>query len=196
MTGGAAQTLTYDGNGNMLTGLDGKVMTYDGENRPLSVTHLGTKTCYVYGADGTRLKKVEGYAPAQSCAAPTASHVATLYLGPVEIRKYGQGNAEELLLYPHPAIRISKTKDAGGAMVTKVSTLHRDALGSVRAVTTAAGARAEKALYRPYGEEVAQSFDLVTAPETKGFIGERFDAEAGLQYPDRRPHIAHCHKPR
>ena len=63
-------------------------------------------------------------------------------------------------------------------------------------MTTAAGARAEKALYRPYGEEVAQSFDLVTAPETKGFIGERFDAEAGLQYPDRRPHIAHCHKPR
>ena len=65
--------------------------------------------------------------------------------------------------------------------MTKVSTLHRDAVGSVRAVTTAAGARAEKALYRPYGEEVAQSFDLVTAPETKGFIGERFDADRDVQ---------------
>lgn len=36
--------LTYDANGNMLTGLGGKIMTYDGENRPLSVTHLGTRT--------------------------------------------------------------------------------------------------------------------------------------------------------
>ena len=65
-------------------------------------------------------------------------------------------------------------------------------------MTTAAGARAEKALYRPYGEEVAQSFDLVTAPESAvpnatgpreaphGFIGERFDAEAGLMYLNAR----------
>lgn len=27
-----------DANGNMLTGLEAKVMTYDGENQPLSVT--------------------------------------------------------------------------------------------------------------------------------------------------------------
>jgi len=33
----------------MLTGLEGKVMEYDGENRPLSVTFNGLKTCYVYG---------------------------------------------------------------------------------------------------------------------------------------------------
>jgi uncharacterized protein RhaS with RHS repeats len=41
------------------------VMTYDGENRPLSVTVTltGKKTCYIYGADGNRLKKIEGYAP-------------------------------------------------------------------------------------------------------------------------------------
>jgi hypothetical protein len=57
----------------------------------------------------------------------------------VEIRSWGQGSAEEILLYPVPSIRIALTKDAGGAVVTKVSTLHRDALGSVRAVTSAAG---------------------------------------------------------
>jgi hypothetical protein len=89
-------------------------------------------------------------------------------MGPVEIRNYGQVNAEEILLYPHPAIRISKTKDAGGAVVTKVSTLHRDALGSVRAVTTAAGLTAERATYRPYGEQVETVFDIATAPEAKG----------------------------
>lgn len=123
----------------MTTGLDGKAMTYDGENRPLSVTFARKKTCHIYGADGTRLKKIENFAPAQSCHAPTASQTVTLCLGGVEIRRYGQGSAEEILLYPTPAIRIARTKDAGGNVVTKVSTLHRDALGSVRAVTTAAG---------------------------------------------------------
>ncbi|WP_397246459.1 hypothetical protein [Paracoccus mutanolyticus] len=36
----------------MTTGLNGKVMTYDGGNRPLSVTANGQRTCYVYGVDG------------------------------------------------------------------------------------------------------------------------------------------------
>jgi hypothetical protein len=40
-TGGTTTAFTYDANGNMLTGLAGKIMTYDGENRPLSVTWLG-----------------------------------------------------------------------------------------------------------------------------------------------------------
>ena len=55
---GPAQVFGYDLNGNMTTGLDGKVMTYDGENRPVSVSFAG-RTTYVYGADGARLKKVE-----------------------------------------------------------------------------------------------------------------------------------------
>ncbi|MEZ5733121.1 MAG: hypothetical protein R3D97_12440 [Paracoccaceae bacterium] len=50
-TGGSAQVFSYDANGNMLTGLDGKVMSYDGENRPLSVANAGKTTTYVYGAD-------------------------------------------------------------------------------------------------------------------------------------------------
>ena len=41
---GVTTDFTYDANGNMLTGLAGKIMTYDGENRPLSVTHLGKRT--------------------------------------------------------------------------------------------------------------------------------------------------------
>ncbi|MGJ8626419.1 MAG: hypothetical protein ACSHXB_05610 [Sulfitobacter sp.] len=145
--------LAYDANGNMLNGLDGKVMSYDGENRPLSVAFAGKKTCYVYGVDGKRLKKIENFGPTQSCAAPTSAQPVTLYLGSnTEIRNYGQGAQEEILLYPMPSIRIAKTK-VGGNVVTKVSTLHTDALGSVRAVTNAAGQKAERATYRPFGEQ-------------------------------------------
>ncbi len=185
-SGGGAQTLAYDPNGNMTTGLDGKVMTYDLENRPLSVAFAGKKTCYVYGADGTRRKKIENFSPTQGCDAPTASQPVTLYIGQTEIWNWGQGNAEEILLYPTLAIRISLTKNAGGAVVTKVSTLHRDALGSVRAVTSAAGLKAERSLFRPFGEEASTRFDLATAVETKGFIGQRMDADAGLQYLNAR----------
>jgi len=67
-----------------------------------------------------------------------------------------------------------------------VSPLHRDALGSVRAVTGGAGLKAERALYRPFGEEASTRFDLSVAMETKGFIGERHDADAGLQYLNAR----------
>ena len=70
--------------------------------------------------------------------------------------------------------------------MTGVSTLQHDAQGSVRAVTTAAGVRAERTLYRPFGEATKTTYDLATAAETKGYIGERFDADAGLQYLNAR----------
>ncbi|MCB2130880.1 MAG: hypothetical protein KDE03_17885 [Rhodobacteraceae bacterium] len=68
----------------MTQGLGGKVMSYDGENRPLSVTYQGRVTTYVYGADGARLKKVE-------VDPITLAQDVTLYMGPVEIRHWGTG---------------------------------------------------------------------------------------------------------
>lgn len=127
-------------------GLDGKLMTYDGENRSVTVAYAGKTTTYVYGADGARLKKVETD-PA------TGQSEVTLYLGPVEIRRYGQGAAEEILLYPRPNIRITRTR-SGGVVTTKVFALHADGLGSVRAVTDETGAAVERTTYRPFGEEV------------------------------------------
>ena len=44
VTNGNVTTLTYDPNGNMLTGLDGKIIPQDGENRPLSVRLNGKMT--------------------------------------------------------------------------------------------------------------------------------------------------------
>ena len=52
-----------------------------------------------------------------------------LFLCPVEIRDFGGPN-EAVLTYPHPSIRLRNGGD--------VLLLHRNPLGSVRAVTTAA----------------------------------------------------------
>lgn len=183
-TSGTAQTLTYDANGNMTTGLSNKIMTYDGENRPLSVTYNGAKVCYVYGADGTRLKMIENYTTGQACSAPTAAQPVTAYFGPLEIRNFGMGATEQMLLYPTADIRIVK-KIVSGNVTTEKTVLHRDGLSSLRAVTSGTGLRTETSSYRPFGEQSEATYALNT-PESKGYIGERYDAGAGLQYLNAR----------
>jgi len=73
-----------------------------------AAAYAGNTTTYVYGADGTRLKKVEG------------SDV-TAYFGPVEIWRFGQGAAEEVvrtllacdipLIYPDQQQRAQNRTD-------------------------------------------------------------------------------------
>lgn len=172
---------TYDANGNMLTGLGGRVMTYDAENRPLSVTFAGKRTCYVYGADGGRLKKIENLATTQDCATVPATTPATVYFGPVEIRNFKIAGQEQVITYPHPNVRLTN-----GKLPANASYLHLDHLGSVRAVTDASGLKVEGAVYKPFGEQNEWLTPGLAVQETKGFIGERFDADAGLQYLNAR----------
>lgn len=180
-TAGVTTTFTYDANGNMLTGLGGKIMTYDGENRPLSVTFNGKRTCYVYGIDGKRLKKVEGLPPTQSCTALPANANTTTYFGAVEIRNWLVAGAEQVLTYPHPSVKL-----LNGTTPAQATYLHRDGLGSVRAITNPAREKIEAALYKPFGEQSEWVLPGNAAPETKGWIGERYDADAGLQYLNAR----------
>ncbi|WP_395539408.1 RHS repeat-associated core domain-containing protein [Neotabrizicola sp. sgz301269] len=44
----------------------------------------------------------------------------------------------------------------------------------------------ESAVYKPFGEQSEWLSPSQTAPETKGWIGERYDADAGLQYLNAR----------
>ena len=165
----------------MLTGLGGKIMTYDGENRPLSVTWAGKRTCYVYGADGKRLKKVEGLPPTQDCTALPANTNATVYFGAVEVRNWLVAGQEQVLAYPHPSVKL-----VNGTVPGVATYLHRDGLLSVRAITSAGGVKIEAALYKPFGEQSEWVLPGNLSPETKGWIGERYDADAGLQYLNAR----------
>lgn len=165
----------------MLTGLTDKIITYDGENRPLSVTHLGKRTCYVYGVDGKRLKKVEGLPPTQDCTAIPANANTTFYFGSVEIRNWLVAGSEQVLTYPHPSVKL-----LNGTIPAAATYMHRDGLSSVRAITSAAGVKIELAVYKPFGEQSEWLLPGNPAPETKGWIGERFDADAGLQYLNAR----------
>jgi RHS repeat-associated protein len=127
------------------------------------------------------LKKVEGLAPTQDCTTIPATAPATVYFGAVEVRKWKIAGQEQILTYPHPAVKL--LNDLTPAAATY---LHRDGLSSVRAITSAAGAKIEAALYKPFGEQSEWVLPGNAAPETKGWIGERYDADAGLQYLNAR----------
>lgn len=45
---------------------------------------------------------------------------------------------------------------------------------------------AERSVFRPYGEAIATDFAPAVASESKGYIGERYDGDAGLQYLNAR----------
>ena len=66
------------------------------------------------------------------------------------------------------------------------STLVRDQLNSVRAIFDAAGAKERHTVFAPYGtaEDTVTGAELTG--ETKGWIGKRYDAGAGLQFLNAR----------
>ena len=157
----------YDANGNMTTGLDGKVMTYDAENRVTSARLGGVTTTYAYGADGTRLKRTVGGS-------------TTLTIGPIEVRNYLASSGESILRYPTPWFR----QTGGGA----VAVFHRDQVDSIQAASNGAGVQAQVTTYQPFGEarDATEVPATLSPPEDQGYIGERFDARAELQFLNAR----------
>jgi RHS repeat-associated protein len=79
--------------------------------------------------------------------------------------------------YPHPDVRLVNGEP---------SYMFRDEQNTVIMVTNAAGAPAEHRRYHPFGEMVNYDKDITLPDESKGWIGERYDAGAGLQYLNAR----------
>ncbi|MEJ2019330.1 MAG: hypothetical protein P8X51_13890 [Maritimibacter sp.] len=73
--------------------------------------------------------------------------------------------------FPHPDARLVNGEP---------SYMFRDAQDTVIMVTNAAGAPAEHRRYHPFGEVVNYDKDITLPDERKGWIGERYDAGAGL----------------
>ncbi len=97
------------------------------------------------------------------------------------VRGWLLAGAGQVLTYPHPAVKL-----LNGTTPAVATYMHRDGLSSVRAITDPAGVKIESALYKPFGEQSEWLLPGNAAPETKGWIGERFDADAGLQYLNAR----------
>jgi RHS repeat-associated protein len=182
------QSFTYSSVGNMLTSPLGPYSyPAQGENsvRPHAPNTAGPRA-YAYDqngnalSDGTRsfvwdafnrLATVSGvgfrYAPDGSRLKKISGANTTLYLG-ADAERSPSGVWTK---YIHQdAVRI-------GAATTW---LHRDHSQSIRLRTNSAAAIADSTLYAPYGEP------LPGLSISKGYIGERYDAETGLTFLNAR----------
>ncbi|NOX72564.1 MAG: hypothetical protein GXP03_02685 [Alphaproteobacteria bacterium] len=132
---------------------------------------MQVRTCYVYGADGGRVKKIEGLTDTSECANLQGAGNVTVYFGGVEIRDFGEGNSETILLYPQGNVRQVYTYDSvTGTVVEEVAYLNSDQLNSVRTVTSSTGGLGKRSTYRPFGEIDDWNVNPAVAVETKGFI--------------------------
>ncbi len=181
------QQWSYSFSGNMLSNSAFGYYAYPAATapRPHAPLTAGTRT-YTYDANGNMLgdgtKSLTWDAENRLLSVGTTSFVyapdgtrlkkitgagTVLYLG-VDVEK----NGATWTKYPHPdAVRVGAT----------TTWLHRDHSQSIRLRTTATtGALLEAALYRPYG---GQAPGLTIS---RGYIGEKHDAETGLIYLNAR----------
>lgn len=149
-----ANTYAYDAAGNMTSGA-GRTMTWDAAGRP---SQINTHT-YGYDGSGERITRTEG--------ATTTHYVGSDYeVAAGIVTKY---------------ISVGTTRIAKKVGATKYW-LHSDHLGSVQAVTDAAGLEVQRLVYRPYGERLSSSTGHA---QTRGYTGQTEDA-SGLTFLNAR----------
>ena len=138
--------------------------TWSAKGELLSSTVNGVTTTYVYDESGQRIKK-------------TVNGVTTRYLTPT----YSKDSTG----------KISYTIQLGGINIAEVTQsgeteeikyLETDHLGSTTKVTDANGNVMESNRYRPYGPSTSSG----QAQTDRGYIGERFDPQTGLNYLNAR----------
>jgi RHS repeat-associated protein len=163
--------VSYDANGNTTNyDVDGagplmpRSFAYDGENRPISVTQNANITTMAYGPDGERASKSFG----------TSTYY---YLGTeAELLVNPTYTTGLLTSYLHPDVKRE-------GLATDF--LIKDHLASNRLLMRMGNATPTRTDYTAYGQPASYAGGHVPAPgqpQTKGYIGERYDSEDGLNY--------------
>jgi RHS repeat-associated protein len=148
----------YDANGNMTSrNVNGQsfTLTYDAENRLVSVTGAATAT-FVYDADSKQVKA-------------TVNGVTTYYVG----NHYEVKNSVVTKYYFAGATRLAVR--TGGTL----SYLLGDHLGSSSLTTDANGVKTASALYKAFGET---RYTLGALGTDYKFTGQRLQAELGIYF--------------
>ncbi|MCL1043690.1 FG-GAP-like repeat-containing protein [Shewanella marisflavi] len=117
--GGTTYQFTYDANGNRLTG-DGLALSYNDDNKPMTVKRNGVTSTFSYGADGTRFKQVKEV---------NGESVITYYVGSFEREVTASATIEKTYIGDHTI----KMKAVVGSLGNKSPFQHilRDRLGGV-----------------------------------------------------------------
>ncbi len=161
---GVSYSLSYDSNGNLVAPPNGHSYVYDAENRLVSATTPSHALDFEYDAFGIRTEK-------------TINGAGTHYVldGNQVIAEYDDGGAL-LVRYVYAGLDQPIEMRRGATPFF----YHQDALGSVVALSDAAGLLAESHAYGPYGQVDAPSGPSIGNPYL--FAGREFDPETGLYY--------------
>ncbi|MCW8998824.1 MAG: YwqJ-related putative deaminase, partial [Kangiellaceae bacterium] len=181
--GEGTKTFGYDNNGNLKNG-DGKLISYNAFNKPVSISRNGITSRFYYGADQMRYKQVkEGRANGDE---------VTLYIDKVfEVISYNGETQKKL--YLGDAI-ITETS-SGGQTAHKMSFVHRDRLGSVVTITDENGDVVDNKSFDPFGKPRKGTMEDVDPPTLRdvayadGFISTLDD----LKLETRRGFTDHEH---
>ncbi|MFA5073804.1 MAG: tectonin domain-containing protein [Nitrospirota bacterium] len=156
VTAAGARSYTYDDNGNMLTG-DGRTLTWNYDNKPLSILKSGATTTFTYGPSGERVKKQTG-------------SFTKVYVGSI----YEKDQSGNQTVYIHAAGTTIKKKPDGSLYF-----MLKDHLGGTNVVTNSTGSVVNQQFYQPYGSDDATgSFE--NEVEDHKFTGQEMDTETGL----------------
>ena len=129
-----SHTYTYDNNGNMISGA-GRTITYDHENRPVSITKDAITTTFLYDGDGGRVKK-------------TAGTDVTTYIGKLYVCDGTTAPLSCAKMVFAASQRLAMVQIDTGA----ISYFSPDHLGSTSVLTDATGTTEQQLAYYPYGD--------------------------------------------
>ncbi len=170
VTAAGSYTFTYDAAGNMLTkaktGGNTVSLAWDSENKLAQAKINAATYAYTYGADHARVRKTHTLA---------SSDRHTVYAG--------GGEAEISATGVWTKYVQDDVKRVGNGATAAKFYHHRDHLKGIRVITNATGAEVKRTTYRPYGDKGKTSG---THAESKGYIGERHDAETGFVFLNSR----------
>ena len=169
VTRAGTKTYSYDANGNMLLG-DGRIMTYDHENRLRTVRKNGAATTFVYDGDGGRVKKT---------VTSGSTTVTTTYIGKLYVC---EGTSCSRLIYAGSQ-RIALVPMPPSGRTAAPSYFHPDHLGSTGVLTNAQGIAEEHNSYRPYGQLHTHTG---TADVAYKYTGQERDPSTGLYFYNAR----------
>ncbi len=159
VTQAGANTYTYDGNGNMLTGA-GRTLTWSSYDMPVQIVEASGTTTFIYNYDHVRVKQTTG-------------SKTVVYLNP-RIDLGGHYNKETVGSVVTETFYFYAGGQVVGAYVTKTNTspqtnyFHADHLGSISVVTDQAGQVIARYEFDPWGKRVLTAGSNATI---HGFTG-------------------------
>jgi YD repeat-containing protein len=153
------KTYTYDCNGNMLS--DGtRTLTWDADNKPVSILSGGSTTTFAYSGDGARVRKQTG-------------SMLIRYAGGLEDHVTDGSQVKYITVGGLPVA----TRVVGG-IHAGIYYLHGDHLGSLQALTNSSGQVVQRLTYKPFGETFSNTGSVDF--EQHRFTGQEQDPEAAF----------------